>query len=185
MEETQETQEDVTRTLIAKIREEHPNVNKGHVWLLIGALKSGLYEKGTGKLHRIITTVSEDGTEIVKNEWCCLGVGSDAAQKFGLELERDVRDYSGDGSSKSEYFGGNADYLSTTTMEFFGFRHYNPPLVFEGHREPAGELNDSGVADLSKNEDGSYVHPHGRRELTFDQIADAFYETYIKELDNA
>lgn len=178
----EETQEDVTRMLIAKVRAANPDVNKGHVWLLIGALKSGLYEKGTGKLHRIITNVA-DGT--VKHEWCCLGVGSDAAQKFGLELERKVRDYSDDGSYKAEYFNYSSDYLNAATMEFFGFTHYNPPLVFEGHQESAGELNDSGIFDPSKNEDGTYVHPYGRRELTFDQIADAFYETYIKELDNA
>jgi hypothetical protein len=163
------------------IRTARANPNISRVWLLVGALRSGLYEKGRERLHKIITTTAEDGTATVRDEWCCLGVGSDAYARFGGSMERETRPFIYDerdpGGIEEERFNGDGSFLTSEVKEFFGFTGDNPYLIFEGDTYTASELNDSGVR--VRDEHGHVLD--GRRQVSFEEIAQAFYETYLKE----
>lgn len=162
------------------IRTARANPNISRVWLLVGALRSGLYEKGRERLHKIITTTAEDGTATVRDEWCCLGVGSDAYARFGGSMERETRPFIYDERGpgvEEERFNGDGSFLDPEVMEWFGFTGDNPYLIFEGDTYTASELNDCGVR--MRDDRGRLVE--GRRQVSFEEIAQAFEDTYLKE----
>ena len=131
-------------------------VNKGRVRLLVAAPQSGLYEKGVGRLHKTAAPDQEEG-------WCCLGVASDVAAKFGLELDRKPAPYD------CESFDGEASYLPRSVMEWYGFESNNPVL-----RTPDREISASTVNDTG------YQVVGGHREASFKDIARFFKDTYLK-----
>src|SRR5712664_1388445 len=132
--------------------------NKGQVGLLVAALRSGLYEKGRRKLHRVEEV---DGTE--KHTWCCLGVGSDVALRFGLEgVERRMSPW-----TQSEMFNGNDSYMCREVMDWYGFEKGSPWLRTRAGAEDgdAAELNDGGEI-VDRGSEDEYV-----TELDFATIA--------------
>jgi hypothetical protein len=141
-------------------------VDTGKVWLLVGALRSGLYEKGTGKLCRVVLASSGE-----KRSWCCLGVGSDVAARFGLDLNVETgKPWFGDDTVT--LFNGNGDYLTQAVQEWYGFEDSNPWLLLpDGRRVRASELNDEGILDEETQR---------RTPLTFLDIADLFEATFLK-----
>ena len=132
-------------------------VNKGRVRLLVAALRSGEYKKTHGRLHR---------TE--PNGWCCLGVASDVAHKFGLWVDRAAVEF-----SQCESFDGDVSYMPRSVMEWYGFDSNNPLLRRpDGRTLAASTLNDSG-----------YV-PEGESEYTdvsLNDIGRFFKDTYLKK----
>jgi hypothetical protein len=170
----------------ALFRAARTNPNISRVWLLVGALRSGLYSKGRERLHKIITTTAEDGTKTTKDEWCCLGVGSDVYVKFGGSMEREIspfhhaeRGQSSDVRVDEEFFNDNSSFFEPEVRDFFGFTSDNPVLIFEGETYTASELNDCGVRIRERDDQGRVLD--GRREVSFEEIAQAFDETYLKE----
>ena len=130
-------------------------VNKPRVRLLVAALKSGLYDKTHGRLHR---------TE--PNGWCCLGVASDVAHKFGLAVNREPSD------AYFESFDGESSYMPTSVMDWYGFDKSNPVLRLpDGRTRDASTLNDFGIS----NDDGGYT------EVPLKDIGNFFKNTYLKK----
>jgi hypothetical protein len=94
-------------------------VNVPRLRLGIAALRSGLYKKGIGFLHR-----TADDT------WCCLGVFTDVAIKLGgLGLSREIipaRDY----NPEYEQFGGiDTQNLVLAVAEWLGFGSDTDPSI--------------------------------------------------------
>lgn len=117
-------------------------VNKGRVGLLVAALRSGLYQKSTGRLH--ITRTYEYENSGREPGWCCLGVASDIAEKFGVNVTRRTVEHD---TYACEEFGGNEAYLPVEVQEWYGFTSPNPVLrTPEGYGDAtAAELNDMGM----------------------------------------
>ena len=131
-------------------------VNKGRVRLLVAALRSGEYKQGYGKLHR---TGAEEG-------FCCLGVASDVAHKFGLPVVRDKSDYG------CESFDGETSYMPQSVMDWYGFDSNNPRL-----RVPGG-----GTAEASTVNDSGYDDAEGKdTQVSLDDIGRFFKDTYLKK----
>lgn len=133
-------------------------VNKERVKLIVDALRSGDYKQGTGSLERM--DINEGITH------CCLGVACRAAMKAGLEVpvkrEGQPKGYLG----QVTFFGEDANRgaLPIEVMKWFGFTNDDP--IIGPNDETAITLND----DL---------------KYTFDQIANCFEDTYLKEETNA
>jgi hypothetical protein len=139
-------------------------VNIGRVWLLYGALKSGLYPKGTGMLHRYYGADLPDGNT---EGYCCLGVASDVAHKFGLQINRDSDDY-------KEIFAGCTEYMPSEVMAWFGFDlpGRDPYLITPRNmRIKASQWNDGGLFDSETEE----MVPS-----TLDDLAEGFRRTYLE-----
>ena len=133
-------------------------VNKPRVRLLVAALKSGLYDKTHGRLHR---------TE--PNGWCCLGVASDVAHKFGLAVNREP---SAEPYHDCESFDGESSYKPQSVMDWYGFDKSNPVLRLpDGRTRDASTLNDFGIS----NDDGGYT------EVPLKDIGNFFKNTYLKK----
>ena len=132
-------------------------VNRGRVRLLVAALRSGEYKKGRGKLHQ---TGTEEG-------WCCLGVASDVAHKFGLPVVRAESDYG------CESFDGEASYLPQSVMDWYGFDSSNPRLRVPGGETNASTVNDSGYVAVG---DSGYT-----QQVSLDEIGRFFRDTYLKK----
>ncbi len=131
-------------------------VNKGRVGLLVAALRSGLYVQGIGKLHHI-------GREPVSGKqtdtWCCLGVATDVARRFGVEMSTEV-------SCSSEYFDGAVSVMPAVAANWYGL-DANPQLALKnGDAHSAMNVNDL------PNSFGN--------ESTFEGIAQAFERTYLQ-----
>lgn len=141
-------------------------INKGRVGLLVAALRSGEYEKGKQRLH-LIDHDEATGTE--KHTWCCLGVASDVARRFGLEFSSDQSDLSWGG--KCEVMGGTSVFMPESVMKWYGFEYDNPRLTLEDGRVTlSAAVNDNGWP----KEDDTLA------EADFAFIADAFERTYLK-----
>lgn len=137
-------------------------VNIGRVWLLYGALKSGLYPKGTGMLHRYYAVPQVDGRT---EGYCCLGVASDVAHKFGLQIDR----YS---DGRTESFAACSQYMPPEVMEWFGFDLTDPILITpRNERIKASHWNDGGLFD---SEAGGMV------PSTLDDLAEGFRRTFLE-----
>jgi hypothetical protein len=136
------------------------SVDKGKVGLLVAALRSGLYPKGYGKLHRAAAGFQKEG-------WCCLGVACDVAARSGLELSRDT-----DHILHYERFDGSDSYLPQKVQEWFGFDNHSPRLKTPGGMKDAASVNDTGYSDPAT---GSQV------EVSLSEIADMFENTYLKD----
>lgn len=139
-------------------------VNKGRVRLLVAALQSGLYEKSVGRLHRLESENKKEG-------WCCLGVASDVAAKFGLDLHREIEgDY---GSGSRETFDGKHDYMPSSVREWYGFDSANPDLrTPDGKLVSAATLNDSGYVPEGEDD---------YKEVSLKEIGKFFRDTYLKK----
>lgn len=136
-------------------------VNKGRVRLLVAALRSGLYEKTRGKLHRMAGNHTEEG-------WCCLGVASDVAHKFGLPVDRAAAEF-----SQCESFDEDSSYMPRSVMEWYGFDSNNPLLRLpDGRTLAASTLNDSGYVPEGESE---YT------EVSLNDIGRFFKDTYLKK----
>jgi hypothetical protein len=128
------------------------DVNKGRVRLLVAALRSGLYIKGTGFLHREPGIPQDNGA--FPGFWCCLGVAGDVAHRFGLPVAREVRGH-------CEHIGGSPAYLSPSVSDWYGFATMDPVLLqADGGRILASEWND-------------------RPDSTQQEIADGFERTFL------
>jgi hypothetical protein len=143
-------------------------VNKERVQLLVDALKSGLYEKGIGKLHILPTDARPEG-------WCCLGVASDVAAKNGLEI---TRENSRMGGINCESFDGEMGYMPALVRKWYGFLAGNPSLKLpDGSSDSAASVNDCGVKVSPTKED---PYPPNR-QLTLPEIGELFESTYLGE----
>lgn len=130
-------------------------VNQERIQLLIDALRSGEYEQGQGRL----TTVMADGTQ----KDCCLGVGCKVAMKNGLDIDTVIVET--DDGMDHEYnqvdYAGEGQIMPHMVAKWFGLGFdINPQL---------------------ETDDGPFAAAHVNDKLgyTFEQIADAFQQTYI------
>jgi len=122
------------------------DVNKGRIRLLVAALRSGLYVKGTGFLHR--DPYTPQGSGAFPGFWCCLGVAADVAHRFGLPVIREVL-------GRCEYIGGSSGYLSASVRDWYGFATRDPELLqADGARILASEWNDQPDSTLEEIADG-------------------------------
>lgn len=131
-------------------------ISKGRVRLLVAALRSGLYAKGPGTLHKYnaATAGPFSGT------WCCLGVAGDVARRFGLTVGEGTENW---GAALCEKIDGSSAYMGENVMAWYGFRHENPVLVMpDGQYRTASDWNDT---------DGT----------TFADIAAGFERTYLQD----
>ena len=138
-------------------------VNRKRVRLLVAALRSGLYEKTKGRLHRTEPSSHWGGHP---EGWCCLGVAADVMDKFGPGLTRAVSE-----SGTCETFDGAVDYMPASVQAWYGFDSQDPLLRVDGRMIPASTLNDSGYI----KEDGEHV------ELSLDDIGRLFRDTYLRK----
>jgi hypothetical protein len=108
-------------------------INLPRLRLAIAAMRSGLYAKGAGYLHR-----RDKG-------WCCLGILTDVAIKFGLELSREWVI----NGSQSERFGGHdTQMLCAEARQWYGLSAPEPLLPSpSGTWHGAAAWNDGGPRD--------------------------------------
>lgn len=131
-------------------------INTARVELLVRALESGEYRKGTGLLHKI----TDKG-----EEWCCLGVACDIAARGGCQVIREM--FNG-----AECFGGERQVLPPSVMRWFGFEESKPQLLREdGIPVTATMWNDHGPDGKNAPEDD------------FTRIAAAFRRTFLEDRD--
>lgn len=129
-------------------------INQERLQQGIAALRSGEYERGHGRLHRVANG---------RSTWCCLGVLSDVAQKNGCPVTRRITADFGQG--ENEVFGEYLDeYLSPQVMEWYGFTDRDPELR---------DMDDDPVRASGLNDDVELDVEPG-----FGYIADAFERTF-------
>lgn len=147
------------------------DINVPRLRLGIAALRSGLYRKGTGYLHRL-----DDG----KDRWCCLGVFTDVAIRLGgLDLSREIIP-AGGGDPVYERFGGvGTQNLVIIVSEWLGFGSDTDPLIplAAEDRERKGadaiyatSMNDWGIGESIP----STPTPSPTPSPDFTDVADAF-----------
>lgn len=137
-------------------------LNKERVRLLVEALRSGKYHQGNSALE------FTDNAGVVRN--CCLGVGCRVALENGLEITTgESNDFVFLGERKfpkTRFYGpgewGDSNYMPESVREWFGFAS-SDPLV---------STPDDGLSASEANDD---------KELSFEEIADAFERTYLRE----
>lgn len=129
-------------------------VNKERVRLLVEALRSGEFEQGEGYLRKGDT-------------YCCLGVACKVAMQNGLPLQEEFVDH-GFGLYVYREAGqvNRSGYLPGSVYRWYGFDDMDPEIVIQGvggvlSRNTATNFNDRG--------------------FTFNEIADGFERTYLKE----
>ena len=134
------------------------SVHRGRIGLLCAALESGLYEQGTGRLHRKDARTGQEA-------WCCLGVAGDVAARFGADISRGewVPWGEDDADVFCEEIDGSDTVLGGTVMAWYGIPDENPLLV-----TPAGEA----IAAVRLNDVRLY---------TFAEIAAAFRAAFLTE----
>jgi len=114
---------------------------KKHRKLWIEALRSGLYEQGTGFLRDI------------NDNYCCLGVACEVAIKNGLQLEVV-------NNSKQYSYYNYTEYTPQVVMDYFGLTTKSGKYVQVNHEkhDSLAENNDmdnmsfAEIADIIENE---------------------------------
>jgi len=130
-------------------------VNKERVQLLVDALRSGEFAQAQGALRRADIFQRESGFR-----YCCLGVATEIALRGGLEVHSDHYD--------AEYglrpWDQDHQIMCRPVFEWYGFDDGSPALtsVSTGETHQAATWNDE-------------------YEASFDDIADMFESTYIRE----
>lgn len=144
-------------------------LNKGRVGLLVAALRSGLYAKGTGALH----TVKYGDHEPFSGTWCCLGVAGDVARRFGLDVTSafdgtsenpdENETQANDATCELEVIAGNDSYMALRVAGWYGFGNVSDVVLDteDGDRLLASEYNDKG-------------------STTFEDVARAFELTFLE-----
>jgi hypothetical protein len=136
-------------------------INVPRLRLGIAALRSRLYRKGTGYLHR----TAED-------TWCCLGVFTDVAIKLGgLDLSREIIP-AGHLDPEHERFGGiDTQNLVLAVAEWLGFGYQMDPGV-PLSPEDAEQKGQDTLYATTMNDHG-LVYAAGASP-DFSDVADAF-----------
>lgn len=135
------------------------SVNRERMQLLVDALLSGEYAKGTGFLHLITGNAVSPGD----NTWCCIGVASDVACRNGLKLPREtvIKDV------MYEKFGDSPYYFDPRVLEWYGFPESDgiDPMLSMPNGMPVS------MSHWNDNVSGS----------TFGEIADGIKWKYLDE----
>lgn len=128
-------------------------INKERLKLGLKALRSGKYKQTRGALARLNPDAPTG------REYCCLGILTETA----IENNCDITVKNMDGSDVI-FYGHQDQFLSLPfkAQDWYGFDSHDPKIKYNGREVRASYLNDS-------------------LRLSFDQIADLFEETYIKE----
>lgn len=138
--------------------------DKGRIWLLVGALRSGLYIKGMGCLHWL-ESPEDHPAGALPGTWCCLGVGGDVATRFGLDIPR-TQAYAG----TREQIGESGSYMDARVRQWYGF----PALG--GTQDNILLLKADGTPVLASvwNDDP---------DSTFEDIADGLVRTFLTPVE--
>lgn len=145
---------------------------------LVDALRSGRFTQGQGRLGCREKTYDSDGVLSqtygpVKN--CCLGVACEIAIEHGLDVVRGVDSINGAQMERFHY-NHDTDFLPEAVRDWYGFVGNNPKVLFD---DSAGYDGSSqrlfSVAFLNDGDVDIQIEP-----LTFEQIAEAFYKTYLE-----
>lgn len=130
-------------------------ISKGRVGLLVAALRSGLYAKGPGTLHKY----NAEAPGPFSGTWCCLGVAGDVARRFGLTVSEGTENW---GSARCEKIDGSSAYMGENVANWYGFSGENPVLIKpDGMAIAASDWNDMDAT-------------------TFEDIAQGFERTYLQ-----
>jgi hypothetical protein len=133
-------------------------VNRDNVKLWVDALRSGLYEQGRGRLS--------DGTK-----YCCLGVACEVAIANGVAVDRLMMD---DNGRVCVTYDGDSHSLPQSVAKWLGTDRCCPE---------ASEADCDWLDQTVRvgNSAMTVVALNDGHEWTFDQIADAVEETYLRD----
>lgn len=137
-------------------------INVPRLRLGIAALRSGLYRKGTGYLHR----TAED-------TWCCLGVFTDVAIKLGgLDLSREIIP-AGNYDPEFERFGGiDTQNLVIAVAEWLGFGYVTDPDLPLSPEDAEQKRRQDTLYATTMNDHGLFFETGVSPD--FSDVADAF-----------
>jgi hypothetical protein len=158
-------------------KEEGKMLDKGRLSLAVAAGRSGLYLKGPGYLHRLaLPAGGGERASLLRAEnpgalpgfWCCLGILSDVAVRFGLQIPREII-----GGHHYE-FGTCSSYMPGEVAEWYGFT----PDTENAHANGLGMVSDLWLI----NPDGDKIRASGWNDddnSTFEEIFDGFERTFL------